>query len=138
VTGSGWRVWARSWAPALLWSALIFGLSSIPGDALPPLPGWWNADKFVHGIVYAILGALCWRGARGTLPRERGRVHQVLVAGLITTLYGITDEFHQSFTPHRSPDPFDVLADGVGGMLGAIVCVAIVARKRARELRARR
>jgi VanZ family protein len=129
-TVHGWKTGLRAWWPALFWSLSIFGLSSIPGKALPPLPGWWNADKLVHGAIYAILGALCWRGARGTLPRARGPIHQVLAAGLLTTLYGISDEFHQSFTPDRSPDPFDVLADAVGGILGALVCVAIVARRR--------
>ena len=99
VSRLGWRKGLRAWAPALLWSLLIFWLSAIPGDALPQMPGWWNADKLIHGAVYAVLGALCWYGARGTLPRVRGPVHQVIAAGLITTLYGISDEMHQSFTP---------------------------------------
>ena len=135
---AGWQKALRALAPALLWSTLIFWLSTIPGDALPPMPGWWNADKLIHGGVYAVLGALCWYGARGTLPRVRGPVHQVLAAGLITTLYGISDEMHQSFTPRRSPDPFDVIADAVGGLLGALVCVAIVARRHARDATADR
>ena len=77
----------------------------------------------------------CWYGARGTLPRVRGPIHQVIAAGLIATLYGISDEMHQSFTPGRSPDAFDVIADAVGATLGALVCVAIVARRRARMTR---
>ena len=114
--------------PALLWSALIFGLSSIPGHKLPTLPGWWNADKFVHTGIYAVLGALCWFGARGTLPARHGPAAPVLVAFLGATLYGITDEAHQVFTPMRSPDAYDVLADAIGGMLGALACVAILSR----------
>jgi len=129
----GWRKVLRAWAPALLWSLLIFWLSAIPGDALSRMPGWWNVDKLVHGGVYAVLGALCWYGARGTLPRVRGPIHQVMAAGLIATLYGISDEMHQSFTPGRSPDAFDVIADAVGATLGALVCVAIVARRRTRD-----
>ncbi|HMF44616.1 MAG TPA: VanZ family protein [Polyangia bacterium] len=125
---SGWR----AWVPALVWSAGIFVLSSIPGSAFPQLPGWWHADKFVHLGIYATLGALCWYGARGTLPPGRGAPAQVLVAFLVTALYGVTDEAHQAFTPLRSPDPYDVLADAVGGLAGALACVAIVARKRKR------
>jgi len=124
-----WTTGWRAWMPALLWSAVIFALSSIPGDAFPRLPRSWNADKFVHIGIYAVLGALCWFGARGTLPPGRGRAAQVTVAGLIAALYGVTDEAHQVFTPLRSPDPYDVVADAIGGMLGAIACVAIVARK---------
>ena len=129
----GWRTGWRAWIPAVLWSAGIFALSSIPGSAFPRLPSWWNADKFVHTGIYAVLGALCWYGARGTLPHGRGALAQVIVAGLISALYGITDEAHQAFTPLRTPDPFDVAADAVGGLLGAIGCVVIVSRKRAKS-----
>jgi VanZ family protein len=128
--------WLRAWAPALLWSVVIFGLSSIPGEQLPPLPGW-NADKVVHAGIYAVLGALCWWGARRTWARTRGNAQQLLAATVCTALYGITDELHQAFTPHRSPDPFDVIADTVGGLIGALVCVALVARKRKQNVPAR-
>ena len=56
----------RAWTPAVLWSAVIFVLSSIPGDAFPRLPGWWNADKFVHGGIYA-----CWARSAGTARAAR-------------------------------------------------------------------
>jgi hypothetical protein len=131
----GERSWLRglvAWAPALFWAALIYRLSAIPGDALPRLPlGWWNADKFVHAVVYGVLGALCWRGARGTFARDRPRRQQVLAAVVLTTLFGISDELHQAFTPFRSPDAFDVIADAIGGLAGALACVAVVARRRA-------
>ena len=133
MTVNSWTTGWRAWVSALLWSALIFGLSSIPGRALPDLSGWWNADKFVHTGVYAVLGALCWFGARGTLPPGRGPRAQVFVAFLCTTLYGVTDEAHQSFTPMRSPDAWDVLADAIGGLLGALGCVAFVSYRRVRK-----
>src|SRR4051812_29137315 len=116
---AGARSWLRAWAPALLWSCVIFGLSTIPGNQLPALPGWWNADKVVHTVIYGVLGALWWRGVRATRLRGRGHGAQVSAAVVLTAVYGITDELHQAFTPHRSPDPFDVLADAVGGLLGA-------------------
>ena len=128
--------WLRAlvgWAPTLFWAALLFRLSSIPGADLPRLPGWWSADKFVHGGLYAVFGALCWLGLRATWTRPRGSFAQVLAGGLFAAVYGITDELHQSFTPGRSPDVFDVMADFVGGLLGALACVAIVARARARR-----
>jgi VanZ family protein len=121
--------WLRAWAPALLWSSVIFALSTVPGNKLPPLPQWWNADKLVHGLVYAVLGALCWRAVRATVVRGRGHLVQVWAAVTCTAVYGITDELHQAFTPFRSPDPLDVIADAVGGLVGALVCVAIVSRK---------
>jgi VanZ family protein len=126
--------WLRgivAWTPSLFWAALLFRLSSIPGADLPRLPGWWSADKFVHGGLYAVFGALCWFGLRVTWTRPRKPVIDVLAGGLFAAIYGITDELHQAFTPGRSPDVFDVMADFVGGLLGALACVAIVARRRA-------
>ena len=122
----------RPWLPALLWAATIFGLSSIPGRALPALP-LWNADKLVHVAVYAVLGALCWRGARASFAPGTAQWRVVLIAVLLTSLYGIADEIHQMFVPNRAPDPNDVLADAVGGWLGALASVAIVARRRKRS-----
>jgi VanZ family protein len=130
--------WLRAWAPPLLWSVIIFALSSIPGNQFPPMPGWWSADKLVHGAIYGVLGALCWRAMRATWARGQGTGMQIIAAVAVTGLYGITDELHQAFTPMRSPDPFDVIADIGGGLLGALVCVAILARRREKSPSERR
>jgi VanZ family protein len=54
----------------------------------------------------------------------------VALACLLATLYGVTDELHQLFTPRRSCDFYDVVADAVGGLLGAVLAAALVARRR--------
>jgi VanZ family protein len=105
------------WIPAALWAALIFVLSSVPGQSLPPLPAW-NFDKVVHALVYAILGGLCLLALRRGSRLSRGRA--VALAALAATLYGISDELHQLLTPGRSADVLDVVADAVGAIVGAI------------------
>lgn len=40
-------------------------------------------------------------------------------------LYGLTDEYHQSLVPGREADVLDLLADTVGGLLGAITYIVI-------------
>ena len=94
--------------PALLQAALIFALSSRSGDAYPEvsLPG---ADKLVHFALYAPLGAALVYALRGHWRW----------AGLLAALYGVSDEVHQMFVPLRFADGFDVLADAVGGFVGA-------------------
>ena len=100
---------------ALSWAGLIFYLSSQPSIETPALfPG---QDKLFHLIAFGILGFLAM-GARQASQQgyPTGQVWQVVFAVM---LYGILDEFHQYFVPGRSADVYDVLADIVGGLLGA-------------------
>jgi VanZ family protein len=98
------------------WAVLIFCISSIPGRDFPDV-SVLHHDKVLHGVLYAPLGALfvlaLHRSAR--VPT----LLLILIAVAATGLYGITDEFHQRFVPGRSADRLDVLADFVGGTLGA-------------------
>jgi VanZ family protein len=121
------RLWIVAWLPVALWAAVIFGLSSIPGTRLPPvdLP---QVDKLAHLLVYAVLGALVLRGVgrRGQAhgQRRRLRARDLLVAIALTTLYGVSDEVHQHWTPNRTPDWHDVVADALGGAIGSLALVA--------------
>jgi VanZ family protein len=117
------RLWLVAWLPVALWALVIFGLSSIPGTRLPPvhLP---QADKLAHLLVYAVLGALILRGVARHHRRPRPRPRDFLTAIALTTFYGISDEVHQHWTPNRSPDWHDVVADALGGALGSLALVA--------------
>jgi VanZ family protein len=115
-----------AWGPAALWCGVIFGLSALPGSAIPDLEVP-HADKLVHAVVYGILGALTFRGARRSRPNH-STARVVAVAVLIAVLYGITDELHQAFVPRRTPDWHDAVADTVGGLIGALICAAFLAR----------
>ncbi|HSH41142.1 MAG TPA: VanZ family protein, partial [Arenicellales bacterium] len=44
----------------------------------------------------------------------------------LAVLYGISDEWHQSFVPGREPDVLDVLADGVGAAVGILLLHMLV------------
>jgi VanZ family protein len=99
----------------LSWAGLIFYLSSQPSIETPALfPG---QDKLFHLIAFGILGFL----AMGTLQAAHNgyQPKQLWWVALAMMLYGISDEFHQHFVPGRSVDAYDVLADAMGGLLGA-------------------
>ncbi len=74
-----------------------------------------NFDKVVHFSVYGLLGTLVVRA----LGRPRAIWAVVLVSG-----FGVSDEVHQSFTPGRSME----IADWVADTLGAAVAVTAYAR----------
>jgi VanZ family protein len=107
------------WTPAVLQMAFIFAASSVPGSQLPS--GIW--DKLAHLLVYAALGAFLM------LPLSRGRMAGITGASaaaavVISLLYGVSDEIHQMFTPGRSPDVMDVVADTIGASAGVLgVCI---------------
>lgn len=82
----------------------IFYLSSRPGETVG-LPAPW--DKLAHFLAYALLGFLLGLGREGQ-------------AFGVAALYGLLDEFHQSFTPGREVSLLDFLADALGGALGAL------------------
>ena len=107
---------------AVAWALFIFILSSIPGGTLPAYK-LLSYDKLLHAGVYAVLGALSFLALRRRSSHRASVL--VLMAGAISTLYGVTDEIHQMFVPRRSPDVRDVLADCVGGLIGAFAASAI-------------
>lgn len=103
------------WGPVILQMVVIFIASSIPD--LRALPGGIS-DKSGHGLGYAILGAVLLRAlARGRLRNVTWGLLAATV--LLATLYGVSDEFHQSFVPGRTPDAHDVMADAIGAALAA-------------------
>lgn len=114
--GSRLLPWLGRYGPVIVTMAAIFGLSSVPGQSLPP-GSLWSYDKFLHALEYAFLSVL-WARA---LARESG--FSWLVVGIVA-LYGVSDELHQSFTPGRDASGLDVVADAVGAVLGAAVYAA--------------
>jgi VanZ family protein len=89
-----------------------------------PEGGFWQSDKLIHGLVYGILSLLFYRAlGRYRTGRSAGRV-RLRAAGLAILaagLYGLSDEWHQSFVPGRSDSGLDLLAD----VAGAVIFVAV-------------
>ena len=101
----------------LLLMAVIFVASSRTTIAGPEVVG---ADKVAHFTVYAWLGVLLVRWPAVAALRPLG----VWSAVAIASLYGISDEVHQSFTPGRAVE----LADWAADTIGAFVAVAVYTR----------
>jgi VanZ family protein len=123
--------WLSAWGPALVWSATIFVLSSLPGSAYPhtDLP---NADKLVHLVLYATLGAACGRALVLRLLSPQRPAMIIGIAAALATVYGVTDELHQLFVAGRSADWRDALTDAGGALLGAALAVTLWSRRRRR------
>ena len=85
-----------------------------------------------HLGEYGILGILLWHA----VPEHKTNPAvadwwRAGVALLAATLYGATDEFHQSFVPSRGPSVHDVLIDACGAAIAlTIVCLVNWGRSR--------
>jgi len=112
--------------PLAAYCALIFYLSSQSGI---DLPSFSQSDKLLHLMEYAVLGALAYRFFQRLLP-EKSKTFLVMVAFLFALVYGLSDEFHQSFVSGRDSSWFDILADGAGGYLGARLTMLIFRKER--------
>ncbi|MDR1825113.1 MAG: VanZ family protein [Bifidobacteriaceae bacterium] len=113
---------------AIVWAGVIFVLSATPGSAFPKRPSFTNV--MAHFAAYALLAALVY----GALPRPAGgrRVALTVLAAIgLASLYGVTDEIHQHFTPGRVTDPWDWVTDTAGGATGAFAAW-LAARRLAR------
>lgn len=120
-----------SLACALLWAGTLYYLSDQPGLDIAPL--FSHQDKAMHVVAYALLGIFIM----GVLPKSTTgyRPAQLWVVTALTGVYGLLDEYHQSFIPGRFSSLGDVIADLTGGFLGALF-VYLLARRLARRDRA--
>jgi len=127
---SAWR--NLRFAPAATWAGVIWFASSfdwrhvhLPGDnqagagfgqmlraLAAALPGWIEADKAVHTMLFALLTLLLrWPS------RVRSALLAAALAWALGTAWGLVDELHQAFVPGRSTDALDLLADAVGAAI---------------------
>lgn len=123
-------------------------------------PGTDIVSVAAHFLEYAVFGALlavalfqirrhleirqmAARAREAGLPADTRHLNTAqayrrlwavaLAAVVLASLYGVTDEFHQSFVPGRMPDPADWLTDTCGAALGAAV-VTLVERRHGAQL----
>jgi VanZ family protein len=103
---------------------LIFTLSNLPataGDVTEQVFGVFNfvVRKSAHLTEFAILAVL-WYGAI-TVRLSPWRTGIARAAWLLSALYGLSDEVHQSFVPNRSSNWSDVALDSAGALIGLLL-----------------
>ncbi len=112
---------ALAWGGVILWAGAIWFGSSLNIGSQSPLMKF-GPDKLGHFVEFSILAMLA-ANALMTRPRlsatEAGRRNAWRLAVIITALWGVLDEIHQLWVPARTSDPFDAVADILGGMVGA-------------------
>lgn len=106
----------------LFYCALIFWLSNQPVLSMPV--SFPHIDKIIHTGAYFIMGVFAWRAFT---PRV---VKPILLTIVFCSLYGLSDEWHQSFIEGRSADFFDWLADTTGAVLSVLLMSRLATLKK--------
>ena len=124
-------------ALTLAWMGMIFYLSHQPASQSSELSGTFVEMLFIfmsfmpvsideeavhffirksaHFSAYFILGILVLHTLKLFFTL---RYSVILLAFIISLMYAITDEFHQTFIPGRSGELRDVLVDSAGSFTG--------------------
>lgn len=117
---------ANLWLPPFLLMAVIFVFSAQPsldsGLGVVDLVG----RKLIHFAEYGLLCFLWWRLLRTGMDSGRA----AFVAFLLSSLYAVSDEFHQGHVEGRNGTPVDWAIDSAGAALVALR-LRFAARRRA-------
>jgi len=105
---------------------LITTLLCTPGAKFPKI-GWQDKiwfDKWVHiGLFMSLVVAWCWFYS-DKKEQSRNSKKIFITIAVVSLLYGIAMEIIQEqFIPNRSFEIPDIIADGVGALLGYFIAV---------------
>lgn len=113
----------------LAWAAAIFIVSSFPN---PPDAGGEELQyEIAHVVEYLVFGVLAFGALRSYLP-GRPLAGIAAAAWAVSALYGMSDEFHQSFVPNRDANWLDVGFDALGAAIGVAAAAVVASRRRTR------
>lgn len=112
----------RYYLPAMGWIILILFLCTLPGSAIPSMSMFdkLHVDKIVHFVLFGGTVLLLAYG----YYKQKGAISGLALFSLVAvvTLYGLAIEFIQKYlVANRSFDMYDLLADGLGAVAGALV-----------------
>ena len=137
-----------SWAAVALIAVFIFWMSSKDGTTLDENSGIFSAIKawlssvaqsaFGHPVDVSPVGHFCEYLAFGMALANALRHHiplrrAAVLAMVLASAYGISDEIHQLFVPQRSCDPADWAVDTIAAIIGSALVAAICTRRTRRR-----
>ena len=89
----------KQW-PALACALLILVITGIPGNQIPEIPtflDWLSPDKIVHVAIFGLLSYLILFGNRQQYLNCKNRSYYIIVAVLISAVYGLITELLQFY-----------------------------------------
>ena len=122
------------YVPLLIWMGLIFYLSSIPGSPrVYNNPIIYIERKGAHIFEFFVLTILFFRIFRLHIRKGKTEILGWSVIG--ASLFAISDEIHQLFTPFRDGKTADLIFDLVGIILAVVVVQYQLKRLKKKQMR---
>jgi VanZ family protein len=88
-----------------------------------PAPMWFkHQDKLYHGGAYFVMGILAWSSFSDWISSTRTLL---LFCIAFCSLYGVSDEWHQTFVTGRDSSSLDWMADTFGAVMAILICQKI-------------
>ncbi|WP_164931497.1 VanZ family protein [Longirhabdus pacifica] len=112
------------WAPAFIVMSMIYYLSDQPDQSLNTwltafqqwVP-WMDSFNWGHLVAYFTLAVTYYWALANTFHPV---ISKLITVGLCV-LYGLSDEYHQTFVEGRMADWYDIRNDTIGAMIAVII-----------------
>jgi len=114
----------------LFYCLFIYWLSDQSSLKNPFDFGFDYQDKLYHAGAYFIMGLLAWRSFKHLVGLP---IILALLSIAFCSLYGLSDEWHQSFVVGRESDSADWVADTSGSILATLLLFKLPKRLEIKE-----
>ncbi len=106
--------------PAIIWALILAFLMLLPQESFPESK-LLSYDKLAHIGVFALFSGLLLFGALKTNFLGKTKTSLIAWSLTISIVYSAGLEFLQNFSPGRSTDLYDLIANVAGAIFGVLV-----------------
>ncbi len=110
------------YTPLVVYWIILFISTSLPLESVPSVG---LSDKFMHTVAYSGLGVLLYLTLSFQRKYQKLYEYPIRFTLIIGTSYAIVDELHQLLVPGRKCDIVDMVADGIGLLIGLLLIIVV-------------
>jgi len=111
------------YVPLIVYWIMLFVATTLPVSNLPSVA---ISDKIKHFCAFLGLSVLLSLTLIYQNKILLFKKYFIITAFIISSLYGLLDEIHQSFIPGRNSEFLDWFADSVGAAIGALTIAYLI------------
>ena len=101
----------------ILWAfiiAIIIYVYSGGNEFNIPFNLFYGSDKLMHALAYGLLATFIVR-----IPFNKPLIYNLIFATLLASIYGLFNEFRQSYIPSREFEIYDGVSNAIGAFIAS-------------------